>query len=70
MRDSSEFLASETEFVSAIMASAEAPGQTLRAILDRYAEHNQARRSALFMALAGAFVTRVAIAKATGTPND
>ena len=70
MRDSSEFLAAETEYVSAIMASGETPGQLLRAICDRYAEHSQARRSALFAALAGAFVTHIAIAKATVPTND
>ena len=60
MCESSVLVQAEAEFVSAVIASEAAPGQMIRAILDRYREHGRERRSALAMALASALATRIA----------
>lgn len=63
MLESSGMLRAEAGFVSAVIASREPPGQMIRVILDRYHAHNEERRSALAMALAGALATRIAKAE-------
>ena len=49
----------ETKFVSAIIASRASALQTVRAIMERYKGHDEARRMALTMALAGELATRI-----------
>ena len=60
MLESSQFFQAEAQFVSAVIAGAPSEGQMLRVVLARYKEHNEERRLALAMALAGALATRIA----------